>query len=230
MAFSAGSSAFLNRQRWLWFPLGSTLGSFVGICAGYALWWPKDPIAGTYVYIVVAVTTVMAAVITAVGAFVGSRLSVPRRKLRYTAWIALAATVAFGPVCLVLTPPLVSRRLARNERLAAERMASLQRAVKRTLAESRDPALICAGPLLARNYSGPLFSDEDWRRITGNYVKQDGYFFMIYCKEQNGYVISAGPKRDGQDGKRRFCVDETGETGCGTEWNRSRYACVPCRK
>ena len=76
---------------------------------------------------------------------------------------------AFGPICLALTPPLVARRVARNERLAEKRFTSLQRAVKHTLAAS--PALFCAGPVLARNYFGPPFSNVDWRRITGNYVK-----------------------------------------------------------
>jgi hypothetical protein len=122
----------------------------------------------------------------------------------------------------------VARRVVRNERLAEERFKSLQRAVEQTLAAN--PAFLCAGPLLARNYFGPPFSNADWRRITGNYVKQDGYFFMIYCRQTTGYTINAVPARDGEDGRRRFCADESGKVGCDMQWNRSRYACVPCKK
>ena len=67
--------------------------------------------------------------------------------------------------------------------------------------------------------------------MTGNYVEQDGYFFMIYCRDGTGYVIDAMPARDGQDGgTRRFCADESGKIGCGMTWNRSRHACVPCQE
>jgi len=120
--------------------------------------------------------------------------------------------------------------VARNERLAEERFKSLQQAVEQTLAANSNRALLCAGPLLARNYFGPPFSNVDWRRITGNYVKHDGYLFMIYCRKGTGYTIDAMPARDGEDGTRRFCADESGNVGCGMKWNRARYACVPCQE
>src|ERR1700730_5077771 len=78
------------------------------------------------------------------------------------------------------------------------------------------------------NYSGPHFGDEDWQRITGNYVSQDGYFFMVYCREKAGDTIDADPVRDGVDGSRRFCMDESGRLGCAMEWNGSRHNCLPC--
>jgi hypothetical protein len=229
VGLSAALSGFLNRQRWPVFVISAAIGSLVGFCIGYAIWWPRDPIAGPWVPVVVTIGTVAAAVIALISAFAGSRLSVPGERARKTAWFALLATAAFGPTCLALTPPLVARRVAQNERLAAKRLTSLQRAVERTVAASASPGRLCDGSVLARNYSGLPFSDEDWRRITGNYVKQDGFVFMIYCQEQAGYVIDAHPARDGEDGTRRFCVDESGKLGCGTKWNRSRNACVPCR-
>ena len=228
VGLSAAISSFLNPPRWPALLLSSGMGTFVGLCVGYAIWWPRDPIAGPWVPIVVLVITGVAAVVAIVGAWIGARLPVPDRKLRRAAWFALVGIAASGSVCLALTPPLVARRVARNERLAEKRLTSLQRAVQHTLAATPDH--VCAGPLLARNYFGPPFSNVDWRRMTGNYVKQDGYFFMIYCRDGTGYVIDAMPARDGQDGTRRFCADESGKIGCGMKWNRSRHACVPCQE
>ncbi|MBC7926697.1 MAG: hypothetical protein H7039_13665 [Bryobacteraceae bacterium] len=171
----------------------------------------------------------MAAVVATVSALVGSRLPAQGERLRTAAWFVLVAIAAFGPVCLALTPHLVVRRVARNERLAEERFKSLQRAVQKTVDANSDPALLCAGPILAGNYFGPPFSNVDWQQITGSYVKQDGYLFMIYCREGTGYTIDSMPDRAGEDGNRAFCAEESGKFGCSMERNRSRHACVPCR-
>jgi hypothetical protein len=144
--------------------------------------------------------------------------------------VALLGLVAFGPVTLALTPPLVGYRIVRNDRVAAERFTSLKNAVERTAAEAGDPKRICDGSALQRHYDGPPFSDEDWRRITGNYVRQNGYVFMVYCREQGGYTIDARPSRARGDGTRQFCTDESGRLGCNMEWNRSRRECLPCIK
>ena len=197
---------------------------------GNAMWWPRDPIAGPWVPIVTVVGTLIAACVSLISAFAGSRLLKSVEGYRKTLWIALVAIAAFGPVGLALTPPLVARRMARNEQIAAARLASLQRAAQRTLAAASSPRELCDGSRLRRNYTGRAFSDEDWQRITGNYVKQDGYFFMIYCQEKSGYMIDTNPVRDGQDGTHRFCVDDSGKFGCGMQWNRSRYQCLPCAK
>jgi hypothetical protein len=83
------------------------------------------------------------------------------------------------------------------------------------------------------------FSDEDWRVIADNYVRQDGYTFihqdgysyMVYCREKaGGYTIAAFPARDQGDGTRQFCADESGRLGCRMEWNGSRFGCLPCKK
>jgi hypothetical protein len=114
--------------------------------------------------------------------------------------------------------------------MAAERFASLKNAVERTAVEARDPSRLCDGTVLEHHYSGPPFSNENWHRITGNYVKQDGYFFMVYCREKGGYTIDAGPARERGDGTRRFCTDESGTVGCRTELDPSRHQCLPCQK
>jgi hypothetical protein len=112
--------------------------------------------------------------------------------------------------------------MARNDRLATARFASLKNAVERTAAEAGDSKGICDGSALRRHYSGPPFSDDAWRRIAGNYVKEDGYMFMLYCHETDGYKIDARPARVRGDGTRQLC--------CRVERNRTGHACLPCTK
>jgi hypothetical protein len=120
--------------------------------------------------------------------------------------------------------------VARNEQLAAERFIALQEAVARTVFAALNPAELCDGSVLARNYTGPAFTDDDLRRVTGNYVRQGGYSFVVFCREQDGYIIHAEPYRERQDGNKRFCSDQSGKIACGMEWNGSRYLCVPCSR
>jgi hypothetical protein len=223
---SAALPAFLNRERWQRFVLSSITGSFVGICIGNTIWPPNEK-AFIAIPLFVTLGTVATAVVALPSAFVVSRLSVPHRRLRGGAWFALIITVAFGPTCVALTPPFVARRVARNEEFAADRVMALQRAVERTLA-GPDRSEICDGSVLSKNYTGPAFSDEDWRRIVGNYVRQDGYIFTIYCHKKSVYGIDARPFRDQEDGNRIFCTDESGKMGCGDRihWD----VCVPCSK
>jgi hypothetical protein len=112
--------------------------------------------------------------------------SISNQIFRRVLWAIVLACVAFGPVTLALTPTVAGRRMARNERLAAERFASLKKAVESTRAEADGANRICDGAALQQHYNGPPFSDTDRRRITGNYVKRDSYFFMVYCREKGG--------------------------------------------
>jgi hypothetical protein len=160
----------------------------------------------------VAATTV-AFVVALLAGLVGSNLSASGKTLRRSVWLAFVSCIAFGPIVLALTPPLVRHRVATNDRKAAERFKSLKYAVEETVAEGGDPARICDGQSVKRHYSGPAFSDEDWDRIAGNYVKQDGYVFMVSCREKDGYKIEAWPARGKADGTRRFCT-ESGKIGC----------------
>lgn len=138
--------------------------------------------------------------------------------------------MAFGPVALALTSPLVAYRVRVNDQVAALRFESLKDAVEQTASGPKHQVGVCDGSTLKRHYSGPPFSEKDWQRITGNYVKQDGYFFMVYCREQGGYTIDAMPARNKGDGTRHFCIDESSRLGCGMKFNSSRYGCTPCSR
>lgn len=227
VAIGTGLSTILSCGRSLRFLVASTVGTFAGLCI-LAIWWPTDPIARPFLPYAVAVATLAAAVVSLVAGLVVQKISVSNEKSRRALWLALICCFAFGPVAVALTPPLVARRVRRNDRIAVERFESLKNAVEQTMAEAGDPGRICDGLSLKRHYSGPPFSEEDWNRITANYVKQDGYSFMVYCREKGGYTIDANPFGGKADGTRRFCTDELGRVGCGMDWNRSRHACIAC--
>lgn len=219
------SDNFVN-DHWLHFVVASTVGAFTGLWTGFVLFPPSDGIARPYAPSFIAAATIAAFVVSLVAGLLGLNLSASRKTLRRSVWLAFGSCVAFGPIALALTPPLVRHRVATNDRIAAERVDSLKSAVEETIAEGGgDPARVCDGQNLKRHYSGPAFSDEDWERITGNYVKQDGYVFMVYCGEKEGYKIDAWPARGKADGTRRFCTDKSGKIGCGMEWN---HVCIAC--
>jgi len=230
IALYTGLSTALCGGCWLWFLLASSIGTFAGLCVSYAIWWPTDPIAGPWVLLGVAVSTLLAALISFAAGLTGRKVAPSGQRILRFLWLALVCCVAFGPVALALTPPIVKSRTRRNDRMAAERFEALTSAVRRTYAGLSDPTRICDGSALKRYSSGSPFADEDWHRITGNYVKKNGYFYMVYCREVDGYTIVAAPAREKGDGTRRFCTDESGRLGCGMEWNRTRHACLPCSK
>jgi 4-amino-4-deoxy-L-arabinose transferase-like glycosyltransferase len=229
IALCATFATLLGERRLLLLTEASIIGTLAGLCVGVAIWPPRDPIARPWAPYYVLVMTIRTAVVSSGFGWAARFLSVAG-ETRIIIWIALLSVVAFGPIALALTPPLVSHRIRENERIAAERFAALSSAVQRTAGEDGDLRRICEGSALRQHYAGPSFRDEDWRRITGNYVKQNGYMFMVYCHEKGGYTIAAQPARMGADGRRRFCADESGSPGCGIGWNRSRNACVPCPK
>jgi hypothetical protein len=226
----AGLAATLSGGRWLRFVVASSVGTFAGLCTGYAIWPPTDAIAGSYAPFTVVVATLAVGLVSLVTSLVGRKVSVSNEKGRGVVRFALLCCVAVGPATLALTPPLVAHRLARNDRIAARRFGSLKSAVEQTMAEGAGPERICDGQVLKQHYSGPPFSEQDWRFIAGNYVTQDGYVFGIYCHEKGGYTIDAWPVSERVDGTRRFCTDESRVLSCAMEWNRSRYACVACTK
>ena len=202
--------------------------AFAGLCSGFAIWWPTDRLVPVP-YVVFAATLAVTAV-SLVAALAVRKVSLSDEKLRGAVGLVLVCCAAFGPVAVAVTPPLVAYRVARNDRAAAERFASLKNAVERTVAEGGDPGRICEGQALRRHYSGPPFREDDWRFIAGNYVREQGYSFIIFCHEKSGYTIQGIPREGKGDGTRQFCTDESGEVGCGMEWNRSRNACIPCAK
>jgi hypothetical protein len=226
VALMTGLSAILSNGHWLRFVIASAVGVFAGMWSGFVLFPPSDGIARSYAPLVIDLATLATALVSLLAGLVGRRLSMLRKNHRRAVWLAFGCCVAFGPVAVALTPSLVTHRVARNDRAAAERFESLKNAVERTIAEAGDPERICDGQMLRRHYSGLPFSDEDWERITGKYVKQDGYVFMVYCHEKSGYRIDAWPARGKADGTRRFCTDESGKIGCRMEWDHACRACT----
>lgn len=229
-ALCTAFATVLSPNRWPVFLFASGLGAMGGLCLGAVIWFPSDGIAASYLPIVIAILTVVAILASSVAALVARNVVISPGTNHTALWVALLTAVAFGPVALALTPPLVARRITRNDRLATERFASLKNAVERTAAEAGGRSGICDGSALREHYVGPSFSDEDCRRITDNYVKQDGYIFMVYCHESHGYTIDVRPDRQRGDGTLQLCTDESRKAGCRVEWNRSRNARLPCVK
>jgi hypothetical protein len=229
VALCTGLSTMLSDGRRLLFVLASAIGSAAGLCSGFGIWPPSDPIAASYTPFVIAAAFGAALLVAVLGCLVGAAISESKEKLRRAPWVLLVCGVACGPAILALTPSLVAHRVARNDRIAAVRFMSLKNAVERTKSEAATPGSICDGQILKRHYSGPPFAENDWRFIVGNHVKRDGYVFGIYCLPQQGtYAIDASPARGRADGTRRFCTDASGNVGCGTQWTGSSEACIPC--
>jgi hypothetical protein len=215
IALITGLATILSNGRWMRFVVASTVSAFAGLWTAFVLFPPSDGIAGSFAPLLLAAATMAALLVSLIAGLVGRNLSASTKTLGRSAWLAFALCVAFGPIALVLTPPLVRHRVAANDRMAAERFESLKRAVDGTLAEGGSPERICDGQSLKQHYSGPAFSDQDWNRITGNYVKQDGYVFMMDCPSKGGFKIDAWPARAKADGTRRFCTGQSGNLGCG---------------
>jgi hypothetical protein len=225
-------ATILSEGRLFRFVAASSVSTMAGLLFGYMTWPMEDSIAQSYAGFVTAFATGAVALLSLVAGLVGRSVPVSSEKSRRAVWIAFAGCVAFGPVVLAVRPPLIALRVARNDRLAAERFESLRLAVERTRLEAGNPARICEGPALKRNYSGPPFSDKDWHYIAGNYVQADGYTYAMFidCSHPSHYAIDVRPVRGKADGTRSFCTDETGKVGCNVSWNPPQSKCTPCRE
>jgi hypothetical protein len=231
VALATVFSTLLSSGHWPRFLLASVVGTVSGLCSGWAIWPVSDGIAASYEGIGVAIATLAAAVVSLSIGFALRRFSWSHPKFRLTIWIFLCCSLMLAPITLALTPPLVTQRMARNDRLATLRFEALKRAVEETRSEAGNPSRICDGTLLKSHYHGPIFSEGDWRFITGNAVKEDHYFFSIHCPDDAGrFTIEARPERDLGDGTRQLCTDKSGVVGCRVEWRRSGIECVPCAK
>jgi hypothetical protein len=230
VASLAGLSTALSHGRWLRFLVASSVGTIAGLVSGVMMWPSEDVIGRGYVGFFIIPEIVISVLLSLVASLVMQKLSISNETYKRTFWIALTCCVAFGPIAVFLTPPLVARRVARTELVAKERFEALKIAAERVKIEEAGQQSVCDGQALRRNYSGPPFSDYDWRYVAGNYVKQDGYVFGIWCHQtdKDGYTIDAHPERQYEDGTRLFCTDESGAVGCGMERNRKRNACIPC--
>jgi hypothetical protein len=230
VALVAGLSTVLSDGVWLRFVVAASVGTFVGVFGGFLVWWPTDRIDASFVPVVVISAVLASVAVSLVASLALRRVTLSNHKRRRALWIGLICCVVFGPFVVPLTPPLVALRVASNDRIAERRILCLHDAAVQTMADSADPDRLCDGSVLRRHYSGPAFSEKDWRYIAGNYVKRDGYLFSIYCHEKAGYAIDARPDRERGDGTRKFCADESGAVGCGMKWTGSRHECLPCTK
>ena len=227
-AFSACLAGMLHPNPWELFIVSSSLGTLFGQGVGYAFWWPADGIEASYVPFAVLVTTLLAACAAALAAFLGSRISARAKSLKMAAWALLVLPAVFWLAVLAATPSLAQRRIVRNQHFAEQRLFSLFHAAEATIVTPSTSARLCDGSVLRRHYTGRPFSDNDWMRITGNYVLQDRYMFMFYCQEKEGFTIHAMPREIGQDGTRSLCIDQSGQLGCGMESNALWNRCLPC--
>jgi hypothetical protein len=220
-------ATILSGGRWLLFAVVSAAATLVGLMAGSMIWPLEDGIAQSYSGIVAVVAALAVFFTSLVTGLLALLVPVLNEKLRRVVWLALLCVAAFGPVALAVRPPIVAHRLAHNEYLAFARVSSLEDAVERT-----DPGHVCESAALQKNYSGPPFTERDWRYIAGNFVTEDGYAIgiTIDCSQPRHYLISALPKRGKSDGTRRFCANESGKVGCGPEWDpaEKRNMCAPC--
>lgn len=229
IALLSGLSTLLSAQHWFRFVFAATSGTFAGITSASILFPSNDMLARSYVGLGIILGTLSVFTDSLLTSAVARWVFVLRRNQERAAWIMLICCVSFGPVLLAVTPMLVAHRVVHNDLLARQRFTSLKTAVENGF-RSGGKATICDGQTLAKLFHGPTFSELDWERITGNYVKQDGYLFMIYCHEKGGYTIDVRPARAKGDGTKHLCTDESGRMGCAVEWNRSRYACTACTR
>lgn len=223
-----GFATILSDGRWLRIVLACTFGSTAGMIAGFTI-FPTSDIAATHEPLGVAIGTPVIFVIALLPGLIARKISVQRTSVRCVLWALLSCMFVLGPVILALTPPLLTARIKQNDQVAQERFLALRSAAERTAVEARSPDLICDGAAIKRHYSGPPFSDSDWHYIAGNYVREDGYAFGIWCHQQGGYTIDVSPKEPIGYGSRHSCTDETGRTGCGMSPQRPpRETCAPC--
>jgi hypothetical protein len=216
VALICALSTILANGRWLRSVVASTGGSFLGMWAGLLIWPSDDALRNAYALIPIMVGTAAVLVASLFAAQIGRAVSATEWNRRAALWVALLGCVAFGPVMMAVTPPLVARRMARNDRLAADRLAAMKIAIEATRAGADGSRQRCDLQALSHRYSGPPFSESDWLRVLGgNAVKEDGYISMMNCPGNGTYKINAYPDRIKGDGTRRFCADDSGKTAVG---------------
>jgi hypothetical protein len=220
VALATALATILSSRNWWRIAATSLGGTFVGLLSGYMFLPLTDSIERAYSPLAVVIGTLWALPVSVCASLVSlalRRVLVSNVKVLRVMWVVFICCLAFGPVTLALTPLFVASRVAYNDRVAAERFVSLKRAVEQTMFEADGPARICNGQALKQHYSGPPFSESDWRYVVGNAVKEDGYTFYVNCHERYGYSIDAQPARQKGDGTRHFCIGEGNRADCESE-------------
>ena len=224
IALMALFATLVANRRWLSVVVAATLGSFLGMCAGQAMWPSDDGIANSYAGIVIVIATLAVPAVALVAGLTGRALSATNPIARPVLWIPLLSCIAFGPVMMAVTPPLVARRIARNDRLATERLAAMKKAIESARAEADGARQGCDVHALSHRYSGPTFSESDWLRVLGdNAVKEDGYVFVMKCLGNGTYKINAIPDRIKGDGTHHLCADDSGKITIGMVSNEQQW-------
>jgi hypothetical protein len=216
VALICALSTALANGRWLRSVVASTGGSCLGMWAGLLIFPSDDPIRNAYALIPMMIGTAAVFVASLFAAQIGRAISSTGWNRRAVLWATLFGCAAFGPVMMAVTPPLVARRMARNDRVAAERLAGMKKAIESTRAGADGAWQGCDVRALSHRYSGPTFGESDWLRVLGgNAVKEDGYIFIMKCLGNGTYKINAIPDRIKGDGTRRFCADDSGKITIG---------------
>jgi hypothetical protein len=131
-------STTLSDEGWLQFMIASIVGSFVGICGGFWIWWPADRIDAPFVPLVVASATLKVALVSVVSLVAGLALRSLEEwieKRRQAIWLAFICWTAIGPATVAMTPPLVAYRAMHNERIAAKGFELLKTTLNKPLSK-----------------------------------------------------------------------------------------------
>jgi hypothetical protein len=123
-------AAALSNGGWLHIPAVASAATLAGLLAGFILWPLEDGIAESYAGIASLAVTLAVVLLSLVAGLVGRQLRAAGEMHRRAQWLALAACVAFGPVVLAVRPTIIAHRVARNDRVAADRFQSLKTAVE----------------------------------------------------------------------------------------------------
>lgn len=75
IALLAGYSTFLSGGRWLRFLVASSMGTFVGVCSGGAIWPLEDGIAQSYLLFGASVATLVVVLASFLAGLAGRMLS-----------------------------------------------------------------------------------------------------------------------------------------------------------
>lgn len=192
-ASATACAILLNRRPWL-----AALGSFSGILAASILalrfWWPQDPIAVPLVPVMLAVESVGALLVGALGSLAGYRLGRARSVgLVRGAKAALVAVAAIGSAAIALNGPLVASKIHQDRLIAARRVQALYEAASRAIAEcgSETYSAMCAddSDRVRSHYRGPAFRDEEWEGMTRNFLRENGYVYQIHVAQPPAHGV-----------------------------------------
>src|SRR5271165_4152640 len=82
IALMTGLATALSDGKWLRFVVSSTLGTFAGLCSGFALFPSADVIARSYTPVVLVVATMLSLLASLPAGLAGRKLSVSSENLR----------------------------------------------------------------------------------------------------------------------------------------------------